>query len=123
MTHFFYRLPLSSSSSQRGGAAAQASRQTAPSPADAAQLELLDLGVEDVLELQLQQLSLAQFTVATMEHAIPLLRTGRSERLFACVFEHGVFSLSDYVKVFQPTLLINKSVISPRRRACVPGCV
>uniref|UniRef100_A0A4W5JS60 Rotatin n=1 Tax=Hucho hucho TaxID=62062 RepID=A0A4W5JS60_9TELE len=52
-----------------------ASRQTAPSPADAAQLELPDLGVEDVLELQLQQLSLAQFTVATMEHAIPLLRT------------------------------------------------
>uniref|UniRef100_A0A673W2R0 Rotatin n=1 Tax=Salmo trutta TaxID=8032 RepID=A0A673W2R0_SALTR len=42
---------------------------------DAAQLELPDLGVEDVLELQLQQLSLAQFTVATMEHAIPLLRT------------------------------------------------
>ncbi|XP_042154909.1 rotatin isoform X1 [Oncorhynchus tshawytscha] len=65
----------SSSSSQRGGAAAQASRQTAPSPADAAQLELPDLGVEDVLVLQLQQLSLAQFTVATMEHAIPLLRT------------------------------------------------
>uniref|UniRef100_A0A673VRX1 Rotatin n=1 Tax=Salmo trutta TaxID=8032 RepID=A0A673VRX1_SALTR len=65
----------SSSSSQRGGAAAQAFRQTAPSPADAAQLELPDLGVEDVLELQLQQLSLAQFTVATMEHAIPLLRT------------------------------------------------
>ncbi|XP_041718139.1 rotatin isoform X1 [Coregonus clupeaformis] len=65
----------SSSSSQRGGAAAQASRQTAPSPADAAQLELPDLGVEDVLELQLQQLSLAQFTLATMEHTIPLLRT------------------------------------------------
>uniref|UniRef100_A0A8C8GI36 Rotatin N-terminal domain-containing protein n=1 Tax=Oncorhynchus tshawytscha TaxID=74940 RepID=A0A8C8GI36_ONCTS len=64
-----------SNSSQRGGAAAQASRQTAPSPADAAQLELPDLGVEDVLVLQLQQLSLAQFTVATMEHAIPLLRT------------------------------------------------
>ncbi|XP_041718140.1 rotatin isoform X2 [Coregonus clupeaformis] len=64
-----------SSSSQRGGAAAQASRQTAPSPADAAQLELPDLGVEDVLELQLQQLSLAQFTLATMEHTIPLLRT------------------------------------------------
>jgi hypothetical protein len=79
---FFYRLPHSSSSSQRGGAAAQASRQTAPSPADAAQLELPDLGVEDVLMLQLQQLSLAQFTVATMEHAIPLLRTGRSERFF-----------------------------------------
>lgn len=36
------------------------------------------MGVEDVLELQLQQLTLAQFTVVTMEHAIPLLRTGRS---------------------------------------------
>lgn len=36
------------------------------------------MGVEDVLELQLQQLTLAQFTAVTMEHAIPLLRTGRS---------------------------------------------
>uniref|UniRef100_A0A1A8CXL3 Rotatin n=1 Tax=Nothobranchius kadleci TaxID=1051664 RepID=A0A1A8CXL3_NOTKA len=42
---------------------------------DAAQLELPDLGVEDIMELQLQQLTVAQFTVATMHHAIPLLQT------------------------------------------------
>ena len=67
-----------SGSSHRGAAAAaQAPRRTPQSPADAAHLELPDLGAEDVLELQLQQLTLAQFTVATMEHAIPLLKTGR----------------------------------------------
>nr|XP_019942842.1 PREDICTED: rotatin [Paralichthys olivaceus] len=64
-----------SGSSHRGGAATQALRQTAQSPADAAHLELPDLGVEDVLELQLQQLTLAQFTVSIMEHALPLLKT------------------------------------------------
>ncbi|XP_077952021.1 rotatin isoform X2 [Gasterosteus aculeatus] len=62
-----------SGSSNRGGASVQ--RQAAQSPADVAQLELPDLGAEDVLELQLQQLTLAQFTVATMTHAIPLLKT------------------------------------------------
>lgn len=68
---------LSSGSSHRGGAARpQASRQTPQSPADVAHLELPDLGAEDVLELQLQQLSLAQFTVAAIEHATPLLKTG-----------------------------------------------
>ncbi|XP_019132082.2 rotatin isoform X1 [Larimichthys crocea] len=64
-----------SGSSHRGGAAAQAPRQTPQSPADVTHLALPDIGVEDVLELQLQQLTLAQFTVATMEHAIPLLKT------------------------------------------------
>ncbi|XP_034562939.1 rotatin isoform X2 [Notolabrus celidotus] len=67
-----------SGSSQRGGAAAQAPRQTPQSPADVAHMALPDLGVEDVLELQLQQLTLAQFTVATLEHAIPLLKTDSS---------------------------------------------
>uniref|UniRef100_A0A6Q2WR56 Rotatin N-terminal domain-containing protein n=1 Tax=Esox lucius TaxID=8010 RepID=A0A6Q2WR56_ESOLU len=71
----------SSGSSQRATAAALASGPNAPSPVNAAQLEMPDLGVEDVLALQLQQLSLAQFTVAAMEHAVPLLRTGRSGRL------------------------------------------
>lgn len=66
----------SSGSSHRGGAAVQAPGQIPPSPANVAHLELPDLGVENVLELQLQQLTLAQFTVATMEHAIPLLKTG-----------------------------------------------
>uniref|UniRef100_A0A673AN67 Rotatin n=1 Tax=Sphaeramia orbicularis TaxID=375764 RepID=A0A673AN67_9TELE len=74
-----------SGSSHRGGAAFQAPRQTPQSPADVAHLELPDLGVEDVLELQLQQLTLAQFTVATMEHAIPLLKTGRSIRWGSCM--------------------------------------
>ncbi|XP_010889508.2 rotatin isoform X2 [Esox lucius] len=64
-----------SGSSQRATAAALASGPNAPSPVNAAQLEMPDLGVEDVLALQLQQLSLAQFTVAAMEHAVPLLRT------------------------------------------------
>ncbi|XP_060949825.1 rotatin [Limanda limanda] len=70
-----------SGSSNRGGAAAQAPRQTAQSPADTAHLELPGLGAEDALELQLQQLTLAQFTVSVMEHAIPLLKTEGS-RLF-----------------------------------------
>ncbi|CAK6971229.1 rotatin [Scomber scombrus] len=64
-----------SGSSHQGVAAVQALRQTPQSPADVAHLELPDLGVEDVPELQLQQLTLAQFTVATMENAIPLLKT------------------------------------------------
>uniref|UniRef100_A0A3B5LE88 Rotatin n=1 Tax=Xiphophorus couchianus TaxID=32473 RepID=A0A3B5LE88_9TELE len=50
-------------------------QQTPRSPADTAHLELPDLSVEDILELQLQQLSVAQFTVATMQHTIPLLKT------------------------------------------------
>ncbi|CAJ1082277.1 rotatin isoform X2 [Xyrichtys novacula] len=64
-----------SGSSQRGGAAVQAPRQTPESTADVAHMALPDPGVEDVLELQLQQLTLAQFTVATLEHAIPQLKT------------------------------------------------
>ncbi|XP_020501996.2 rotatin isoform X1 [Labrus bergylta] len=67
-----------SGSSQRGGAAVQAPGQTPQSPADVAHMALPDLGVEEVLELQLQQLTLAQFTVATLEHAIPLLKTDSS---------------------------------------------
>ncbi|KAM6900677.1 rotatin [Xenentodon cancila] len=64
-----------SGSSQRSGSAVQPPGQTLQSPADVAHLELPDLGVEDILELQLQQLTVAQFTVATMQHAIPLLKT------------------------------------------------
>ncbi|KAG7267026.1 hypothetical protein CRUP_032122 [Coryphaenoides rupestris] len=57
-------------------AAAQVSGQAAQSPADGvAPLDLPVLGVEDTLEMQLQQLSLAQFSVAAMERAIPLLKT------------------------------------------------
>ncbi|MED6270448.1 hypothetical protein CHARACLAT_010476 [Characodon lateralis] len=64
-----------SGSSHRGWATVQAPEQTSRTPADAAHMELLDLSVKDVLELQLQQLSVAQFAVATMQHAIPLLKT------------------------------------------------
>uniref|UniRef100_A0A3Q0QQZ1 Rotatin N-terminal domain-containing protein n=1 Tax=Amphilophus citrinellus TaxID=61819 RepID=A0A3Q0QQZ1_AMPCI len=76
-----------SNSSRRGGGSVQAPGQMPHSPADVAHLELLDLGVEDVLELQLRQLTLAQFTVATMEHAIPLLKTGKSLHAFHRVLE------------------------------------
>lgn len=72
--HSFLAWDLSSGSSHRGGAAAPAPRQTPQSPV--AHLELPDLCVEDTLELQLQQLTLAQFTVATMQFSIPLLKTG-----------------------------------------------
>ncbi|XP_012712810.2 rotatin isoform X1 [Fundulus heteroclitus] len=68
-------LDAASNSSHRGGATIQAPEQTPRSPADAAHLELPDLSMEDVLELQLQQLSVAQFAVATIQHAIPLLKT------------------------------------------------
>ncbi|XP_014855672.1 PREDICTED: rotatin isoform X1 [Poecilia mexicana] len=64
-----------SGSSHGGGARAPTPQQTPRSPVDAAHLELPDMSVEDVLELQLQQLSVAQFAVATMQHAIPLLKT------------------------------------------------
>lgn len=67
-----------SGSSQRGGVVVQDPRQMPQSPTDVTCLALPDMGVEDVLELQLQQLTLAQFTVATMEYAIPLLKTGRN---------------------------------------------
>ncbi|XP_068160422.1 rotatin isoform X2 [Antennarius striatus] len=75
-----------SGSSQRAGAMVQATRLTPPSPADVTHVALSDMGVENVIELQLQQLTLAQFTVATMEHAIPLLKT-ESSHMFHCVLE------------------------------------
>uniref|UniRef100_A0A3P9JKF2 Rotatin n=1 Tax=Oryzias latipes TaxID=8090 RepID=A0A3P9JKF2_ORYLA len=68
-----------SGSSQRGGVAVQISN----SPEHVAQLELPDLGAEDTLELQLQQLTLAQFTVTTLQHAIPLLKTGGKLSVFS----------------------------------------
>nr|XP_054607097.1 rotatin isoform X3 [Nothobranchius furzeri] len=75
-----------SGSSHGGGATAQAPGEMPHSPADAAQLELPDLGVEDIMELQFQQLTVAQFTVATMHHAIPLLQT-EGLRAFHSVLE------------------------------------
>nr|XP_057915387.1 rotatin isoform X2 [Doryrhamphus excisus] len=64
-----------SGSSHGSTAAVQAARQTPQSPADTARLALPDLDAEDAAEMRVQQLTLAQFTVATMEHAIPLLKT------------------------------------------------
>lgn len=78
-TDVFLSLSVISGSSHRGGVAGQAPGQAPQSPADVTHLALPDIGVEDVLELQLQQLTVAQFTVATMEHAIPLLKTGRND--------------------------------------------
>lgn len=76
-------VPVSDSlsvNSHRGAGAIQAPRQSPQSPADVTYLALPDVGVEDVLELQFQQLTVAQFTVATMEQAIPLLKAGRIHR-------------------------------------------
>uniref|UniRef100_A0A8C5GS52 Rotatin N-terminal domain-containing protein n=1 Tax=Gouania willdenowi TaxID=441366 RepID=A0A8C5GS52_GOUWI len=73
-----------SGSSQRLGAA-----DRALTPADVATADLPDLGVENILELQFQQLTLAQFSVATVEHAIPILKTGLH------VFQRALELLSD----------------------------
>lgn len=56
---------------------AQTARQTPP--ADAGRLALPDQDLEDDPEMGLHQLTLAQFTVATLEHVIPLLKTGKTD--------------------------------------------
>ncbi|KAM9826967.1 rotatin [Neosynchiropus ocellatus] len=88
-----------SNSSQRGGTSVQAVIDRPSSPADVLHLEIPDLGVEDVSELQLQQLTLPQFAVATMEHAIPLLKTDGTH-----VFRRVLELLSDSI------ILLGKSV-------------
>ncbi|XP_042366374.1 rotatin [Plectropomus leopardus] len=112
----------SSGSSQRGGAAVQAPRQTAQSPADVAHLELPDLGVEDVLELQLQQLTLAQFIVATMEHAIPLLKTEGSH-----VFHRVLELLCDAVLLLGDSVceLVwdDRSLVGMELKGKLQGCM
>ncbi|XP_045152011.1 rotatin [Echinops telfairi] len=62
----------SGSSSQAHGD----SRTSALSPLDVGHVDLPELGAEDTLGLQLQQLSLPQFCVSVLETAVPLLRTG-----------------------------------------------
>uniref|UniRef100_A0A3Q2Z0W8 Rotatin n=1 Tax=Hippocampus comes TaxID=109280 RepID=A0A3Q2Z0W8_HIPCM len=74
----------SAGSSHRSAVAAQTARQTPP--ADAGRLALPDQGLEDDPEMGLQQLTLAQFTVATLEHVIPLLQTDGSH-VFCRVLE------------------------------------
>ncbi|XP_049604680.1 rotatin [Syngnathus scovelli] len=73
-----------SSSSNRSAVASQTARQTPP--ADVGRLALPDQGLEDEPETVLEQLTLAQFTVATLEHVIPLLKTDASH-VFCCVLE------------------------------------
>ncbi|KAK7879371.1 hypothetical protein WMY93_030707 [Mugilogobius chulae] len=77
-----------SGSSHRGAAAARVPQQTPQSPVT--HLELPDLCVEDSLELQLQQLTLAQFSVATIQHCLSLLITESSH-----VFHRALELLSE----------------------------
>ncbi|XP_041100372.1 rotatin isoform X3 [Polyodon spathula] len=62
------------------------SRLPTQSPLDTAHLDLPEMENEDILELQFQQLGLAQFCVAVLEHALPLFRT-ESMKVFLCVLE------------------------------------
>ncbi|RMC15646.1 hypothetical protein DUI87_07848 [Hirundo rustica rustica] len=50
--------------------------QSQPSVDQPGHIDLPDIENEDTLELQMKQLSLPQFCVSILEHAIPLLRTG-----------------------------------------------
>uniref|UniRef100_A0AAV2L739 Rotatin N-terminal domain-containing protein n=1 Tax=Knipowitschia caucasica TaxID=637954 RepID=A0AAV2L739_KNICA len=87
----------SNGSSHRGAAAARAPRLTSQSPV--AHLELPDLCVEDSLELQFQQLTLAQFIVATIQHSVPLLKTESSH-----VFHRVLGLLSEAVLLLGDTV-------------------
>ncbi|XP_052011428.1 rotatin [Apodemus sylvaticus] len=55
------------------------SRISAHSPLGVAHVDLPELEAEDTLALQLQQLSLPQFCISTLEAAAPLLKTGSRE--------------------------------------------
>lgn len=63
--------PFSSGSSAHGNV-----NSRAYSPLDVGCMDLPELGNENSLELQFQQLSLPQFCVAVLEYAVPLLRIG-----------------------------------------------
>ncbi|KAI4902317.1 hypothetical protein NFI96_016186, partial [Prochilodus magdalenae] len=72
-TRILFDCECSSGSSQRGAPPGPAPQSPPPQPG----LELpLELEGEDSLELQVQQWNLAGFGVATLEHTLPLLRTG-----------------------------------------------
>ncbi|XP_029110935.1 rotatin [Scleropages formosus] len=73
----------SGGSSSRRGAASGPPPQ---SPVDPAHLEAPEPEGEDTSELQLRQLGLAQFGVAAVEHALPLLKT-ESMKVFLRVLE------------------------------------
>uniref|UniRef100_A0A8C1TWE0 Rotatin n=1 Tax=Cyprinus carpio TaxID=7962 RepID=A0A8C1TWE0_CYPCA len=75
----------SGSSSQRGAPPRPAQQSPLPQPHPELPPEM---EAEDSLELQLQQWSLARFAVVTMEHALPLIRTGeKSLKVFQRVLE------------------------------------
>ncbi|KAM6217574.1 rotatin [Rhynchocyon petersi] len=69
------------SSSRSSSHAHVHSRVSVPSPVDVGHVDLPELGVEDTLGLQLQQLSLPQFCVSVLESAVPLLRTGSRQMI------------------------------------------
>ncbi|XP_067393592.1 rotatin [Emydura macquarii macquarii] len=74
------------SSSGSSTQASANSRIYLQSPLVVGHIDLPDLENEDTLELQFQQLSLPQFCVSILEHAVPLLRTG-SRRVTMQVLE------------------------------------
>uniref|UniRef100_A0A9J7ZU83 Rotatin n=1 Tax=Cyprinus carpio carpio TaxID=630221 RepID=A0A9J7ZU83_CYPCA len=75
----------SGSSSQRGAPPRPAQQSPLPQPHPELPPEM---EAEDSLELQLQQWSLARFAVVTVEHALPLIRTGeKSLKVFQRVLE------------------------------------
>ncbi|XP_069776494.1 rotatin isoform X2 [Narcine bancroftii] len=77
---------VSSSASSSQGIPNSRSPISKHSVADLTHLELPEMETEDSLELQFQQLSLPQFCVAVLEHAVPLLRIG-SRKTVICVLE------------------------------------
>uniref|UniRef100_A0A3Q2HYA1 Rotatin n=1 Tax=Equus caballus TaxID=9796 RepID=A0A3Q2HYA1_HORSE len=58
------------------GSSGRAPVNSVPSPLEMAHMGLSELETEGALEVQFQQLSLAQFCVSVLESAVPLLRTG-----------------------------------------------
>ncbi|XP_038666001.1 rotatin isoform X2 [Scyliorhinus canicula] len=77
---------ISSSGSSSQGFPNSGSPMSNHSVVDLAHLELPEMESEDSLELQFQQLSLPQFCVLVLEHAVPMLRTG-SRKVVMCVLE------------------------------------
>ncbi|XP_075441560.1 rotatin isoform X4 [Ascaphus truei] len=74
------------SSSENSTQAHVNSRASLLSPLDMGRLDLAEIENEDTLEIQFQQLSLPQFCVSLLEHATPLLRSGR-RKLIMLVLE------------------------------------
>ncbi|XP_064189190.1 rotatin isoform X2 [Anguilla rostrata] len=99
------------------GSSSQAGPAPGPppqSPLDAAHLELPETEGEDVLELRLRQLSLAQFSAAVFEHALPLLQTERM-KAFLSVLEllsEALLLLGDSVseQVWEDSSLIGQEL-------------